>query len=240
MSATEERYSRATRSSHLKMKDNAVGDVDVLTAAGMSDSLGTRLMRLRTEFDGVRRAQMVAQGNHSTASRAADAARRPVIKEKGQEDRKPTLEEMPEALQAARELSKAMHEKAKADALTAHLLILIELKSLFAAKQALGRFAWNYVESRKAEVSVGEVETIVGAVLDAWLDRLCHRCDGRGFTGGYDGPTIRCRTCRESGNRRQGVFSDRLVGQTLAERLLIAMDRKCEEADRQMRVLMRG
>jgi hypothetical protein len=46
-----ERYSRATRSSHLEWKIE-VSDVDYLVAAGMvCESLATRLIRLRSEFD---------------------------------------------------------------------------------------------------------------------------------------------------------------------------------------------
>jgi hypothetical protein len=52
---TEERYSRAARSSHLEMHDERPGDVDTLIAAGLvSESLGTHIWRLMVEFDGVR------------------------------------------------------------------------------------------------------------------------------------------------------------------------------------------
>lgn len=51
---TEERYARATRSSHLEMTE-APGDVDTIIAAGLAqEGLGTYIWRLMVEFDGVR------------------------------------------------------------------------------------------------------------------------------------------------------------------------------------------
>lgn len=52
MGAIAERYARATRSSHLELKVEAC-DLDVLVAAGMSDGLGTDLVRLRSERDSI-------------------------------------------------------------------------------------------------------------------------------------------------------------------------------------------
>jgi hypothetical protein len=55
MSAAES-YSRATRSSNLKLDDLEIGDLDWLIAAGMvRESLATRLIRLRAEFDAISR-----------------------------------------------------------------------------------------------------------------------------------------------------------------------------------------
>ncbi len=51
MSATEERYARAIRSSHLECTDRA-GDIDALIAAGMvRDGIGPDLLRLRADYD---------------------------------------------------------------------------------------------------------------------------------------------------------------------------------------------
>ena len=55
MTATAERYVRATRSSHLRMKEES-GDVDTLVAAGMArESLGVSLLRLRAQYDATAR-----------------------------------------------------------------------------------------------------------------------------------------------------------------------------------------
>lgn len=52
---TQERYTRATRSSHLELDMEHLGDVDTLIAAGLArESLGTHIWRLMSEFDGVR------------------------------------------------------------------------------------------------------------------------------------------------------------------------------------------
>lgn len=48
-----ERYRLATHSSNLSVKPRATGDVDLLIAAGWSDSLGTLLYRLAGEYDTV-------------------------------------------------------------------------------------------------------------------------------------------------------------------------------------------
>ena len=55
MTATAERYARATRSSHLRMTEEP-GDVDTIVAAGMSrENMGTSLLRLQTQYDSTSR-----------------------------------------------------------------------------------------------------------------------------------------------------------------------------------------
>lgn len=50
MTATAEKYARATRSSHLRMTEER-GDVDTLVAAGMArEGLGVSLLRLRAQY----------------------------------------------------------------------------------------------------------------------------------------------------------------------------------------------
>ena len=51
--------------------------------------------------------------------------------------------------------------------------------------------------------------------LSSWLDPICAPCDGRGFTGGYDGPQVICTRCRGSGKRRDNI------GKHDAERRLV-------------------
>lgn len=48
-----ERYRKATTTSNLKVEARRTGDVDLLIAAGWSDSLGIKLYRLAGEFDQV-------------------------------------------------------------------------------------------------------------------------------------------------------------------------------------------
>ena len=55
MTATAERYARATRSSHLRMTEEP-GDADTLAAAGLArESLGVSLLRLRAQYDATSR-----------------------------------------------------------------------------------------------------------------------------------------------------------------------------------------
>lgn len=56
----DERYMRATQSSHLEVSNERTGDVDLLIASGWigADNLGALLFRLRTEFDAVNRVEL--------------------------------------------------------------------------------------------------------------------------------------------------------------------------------------
>lgn len=53
MSGTAEQYGRAIGSNHLELGVEP-GDLDTVIAAGMAEGLGTRLLRLRFEFDAIR------------------------------------------------------------------------------------------------------------------------------------------------------------------------------------------
>lgn len=90
-----------------------------------------------------------------------------------------------------------------ADDLTARVLVLIKLRSLEPAKGAILRFALGQAERRGIDPSDAGLLDLCAKVLDVWLDRKCHHCEGRGFNGGYREPQITCRPCRGSGNRRQ-------------------------------------
>lgn len=152
MSSTEERYARAIHSSHLEVKEEARGDADTLIAAGMAETLGVMLARLRAEWDTI----------HPS-----------------------------ERLQAA-------------DDLTSRVLVLMKLRTLSATKQAIYNFAFKQAERRGIDPKDAALPDLCGKVLDVWLDRKCHHCEGRGFNGGYREPQAHCRPCRGTGNRRQG------------------------------------
>lgn len=66
MSKIEERYARATRSSHLQVTEHP-GDADTLIAAGLSDSLGVMLARLRAEWDTVSKRELAQAADDLTA-----------------------------------------------------------------------------------------------------------------------------------------------------------------------------
>lgn len=69
MTAIEERYARATRSSHLELKrtDEAPGDVDTVIAAGTAEHVGILLTRLRLEWDTVSKRELAQAGTSGTA-----------------------------------------------------------------------------------------------------------------------------------------------------------------------------
>lgn len=130
-----ENYLRAAKSSHLEWRPT-LGDIDRVTAAGLvPESLATRLMRLRADFDAL---------SSTTESR----------------------------------------------------VMLRLLRGFHPANEALLSFALEYGKKPPERV-----EEIVAKVLDIFLDSNCPMCDGRGFTGNYGTPQIRCAACRESGKR---------------------------------------
>ena len=147
MTATAERYARATRSSHLRMTEEP-GDADTLVAAGLAhESLGVSLLRLRAQYDATSR----TPANNT---------------------------------------------------LTEHLLILMQLPGLAATSEQLCDYAIRQAERRNIIELPQDMRRIVGLVLDAFLDPMCHPCGGRGFTGEFGSPMLRCAVCRESGKRR--------------------------------------
>lgn len=174
----EEKYARAIRSSHLQVKEQP-GDADTIIAAGMADSLGTLLARLRAEWD-------------STSRK--------------------------ERQQAATDL-------------TARVLVLMNLRSLRPAKQAVLNFARVKSAFLGLGVTSEQLAPVVGKVIDAWLDQLCEPCSGRGSSGGYGRPKIICTACGGSTRKRNnGTLSDNQDLHQFGLWLLNAMDVKCNGA----------
>lgn len=122
-----ERYSRALESHHLEVKEGR-GDVDLLVAAGwVHDGLGTKLYRLRSEWDAVRGEHRLAEAAAQVADKKHTVRVRAVARMAEGDDRA-------EALQYARDQIAA----AERAALTARALIMVHLKTLHAATVALG------------------------------------------------------------------------------------------------------
>lgn len=89
---------------------------------------------------------------------------------------------------------------------TGALLILMHLKTLNSTRDALRNFALEMATKRRFMLTDKVVGALAWRCLIAWLDPNCHRCAGRGFTGGYDGrmQTI-CRPCKGSGKVIQSI-----------------------------------
>lgn len=184
MSKTEERYSRATRSSHLEMRrtDEAPGDVDTIIAAGLAETMGVLFTRLRGEWDTV----------------------------------------------SAHEIKHA------GDSLTARVLILMNLRSLGPAKQALFEFALRQAPHKACDSTPEALGKLVGQVLDVWLDKLCHHCDGRGFNGGYGSPRLMCGKCGGTGSMRNAKLGANAGEHAFGLWLLNVLDSRASTAMRQV------
>lgn len=92
------------------------------------------------------------------------------------------------------------------------VLVLSRLKSLPAAKAAIGEMAVVQATKRRFMRPDADALILAGRVIDVFLDPLCGHCDGRGFTGGGrhedSGPQMLCRPCGGSGKRRNTIGRD--------------------------------
>ena len=88
--------------------------------------------------------------------------------------------------------------RGKTDAANARWLACMKMPSLKAGKAA----ALEMATSRTWGLAPAVIVELSWQALSAWLDPTCAPCDGRGFTGGYDGPQILCTHCRGTGSRR--------------------------------------
>jgi hypothetical protein len=129
---TEERYSRAITSSHLRASDAAC-DVDLLITVGaMRDELGPLLYRLRVELDVVRGDELLVQ-QHRRELQAA-------IKFSTAQMRREVKYGPPRAA-ADLDVLQQREQQLQEEAGMAYAKALLQLRSLPAARDALGRWA---------------------------------------------------------------------------------------------------
>ena len=127
--------------------------------------------------------------------------------------------------------------KTAANDLTAMVLILMNLKTLKPAKEALGHYAVGMATRERIMLTDKEVKAITGRALSSWLDPNCHKCEGRGMNGGYDGVIQSiCRACHGSGKSRSGVGGT-VQERQFAAKLMSMMDAKVDRADTMLRKL---
>ena len=213
-----ERYIRATRSSHLKIEPEP-GDVDVVIAAGMADSLGTLLLRCRQEWDASRGALELAEDNLDRGLELANIEASSVLDG-------PTRAEL-------------LRRNVEEDALRSRALILLSMTSLAPAKEALKRHAVARATRRSMTLSLFEIARCVGSALDIWLDQRCNACEGRGKNGRYGTPQIICAVCRGSKVRRRVFPSKTNDEHVLGEWLIAEADRLVANAEARMQRLLR-
>lgn len=205
-----ENYARACETSHLELNPNERGAVDYIIAAGwVQDGLGVLLFRLRAEFDSIRADQRHAEANLAFAQALASRI-------KGEE---------------ARQYAQEVAEHA---ALTERALILIHLKSLAPAKQALGRFASILATREKYMKPDSAVMVIAGRALDWWLDPLCGTCNGTGAVGAFGEVRSICTSCHGSKLRQVRLAPDE-AGHQFGKGLMNRMDSKCDFVAGKMR-----
>lgn len=119
---------------------------------------------------------------------------------------------------------------------TAMLLALLQLKSLTAAKNAVGAYAIQEAARRNPALnkSPADILMMVPAILLEWINPNCIPCDGRGMLGGYGAPLKVCPACKGRQKIRFKVevsnqdyeFTQYMIGQ---------LQRKTEEVARKMR-----
>lgn len=219
MSTVEERYNRATRSSHLELRrtDEAQGAADTLIAAGLAETMGILMTRLRGEWDAAAGEVSKTQRN----ARQLQEARAAQIKRAQQPGAKP--------FDVA-----AFDRAAAAELLTARALIMMNLRSLEPAKQSLYLFAHRQAPHKGCNAKDNDLAALVGQVLDVWLDRLCHACDGRGFTGGSGKARVMCPKCGGTGSRRNSKLGANAAEHAFGLWLLNVLDSRCSGSMRQI------
>lgn len=259
MSKVEEKYHRAAQSSHLELKrtDESPGDVDTIIAAGLAETMGILLTRLRGEWDAAGRS--VDQYKRAQAEwmrLARDAAARAKQSAESAEKAKKALATAKEpdryalhnaieahGIEAKRQQGEAERftKEATREHSTAKWEILSGLRSLEPAKQSLFLFAHRQAPHKACNSDEKALADLVSRVLDVWLDRVCHECQGRGFSGGYGSARIMCRSPRLGGcggsgsrSRRLGKLSEDPAEQVFGLFLLNVMDSRVNGSMKQV------
>jgi hypothetical protein len=223
----DERYAAATNSSDLRVTDGK-GDADLLIAAAwVPDSFGTLLLRLTSEYDAVKGEHGIAVAEFDRMERVAC-----LLEQTGKEG----SEERKKGIKMAEEL----REMAVAQALSARLFTLMHLKSLRETKQALFSIAVSRVRRLKLDFDDSTTASLVGNALDVYLDRTCHKCQGRGSRGGYGSPVVICRHCNGSGKRLAGSKRWEQERRDFVASMLSEMDRSVARAVSSVAQAIRG
>jgi hypothetical protein len=215
-SAIAERYSTAIETSSLQLHHDGSGQVAVIYAAGcarrskdgpqsqsgMRNNLGALLLRLHSEFDGVRERVAHARVRVSDLKFGATLLRRAAKPHRGKPEPASQL-----AADKLERLAKSVDKEADAYAASELALALMHLKSLREVREALGRYAVIEATKRRVMLDDETVLKLAGAVLEVHLTPQCHPCEGRGMVGViYKGEAQSvCRSCNGSGKRRPQI-----------------------------------
>lgn len=241
-----ERYATAMDSAHLEVLPTACS-VDFLIAAGWCpETLGTRLHRLRAEWDAVRGDHRQARHNAGVSVEQARAISRLAAETEaraaGEMDEAKAERILGDAKQS-RAAAKTVNDDAGRAALIARALMMVHLTSLHETREALHSYAITLATRTRLMVPDVVVHRITGRALELWIDPICPHCDGRGFTGGFRLPVAWCIECDATGNRGNGrralVLDAQPDGIRFARRLLVDMDRKADNVARSIHYFTR-
>lgn len=198
-----ESYGLATHTSNLRVQEKRT-DADMIMAAGMvagpagGHDLGVLLLRLHSEFDSAKAALMRVDQEMPRYMRAAAAL------DKRADAWKPG---MPSDSATLRADADHLRSVARRRAVSESMLVLMELKTVRPARQALYAYTQSLAEAQRFREPPDVLERLANKVLDVLLDPTCHTCSGTGSEGsGYANETMRtCGTCGGSGHRRDSV-----------------------------------
>lgn len=156
----EEAYSSAVSTSNLKVGgEDHVGDCDKIMAAGMSKhTLGTALLRLHSEYDGVEHPRL------AIAAQFWDAAKRDLINEAKKSGQDHPTE---------KQVSQLAHERAHAYNLHETGLLLQKLKTLPEVRTML--------VTRAISMGIVGADEKTARVIRWWLNQACQACGGTKF-----------------------------------------------------------
>ena len=219
-----ERYAGAIGASNLRVHPHKAGSVDLILAAAMHKSgLNTKLARTGAEFDTVR--GELERAGHIASAQERKAVRLAKVSFKGT-----AANGYRDAIDGP-SLAHAIREQAIAEAVSARCLIMMQLRTLQPTKDALGAYAILAATKRRFMAPNEVVLKITGKVIEAWLDPLCHECDGTGYVAsGYRGQvTKECRPCKGSGQSRSANAGRGSDEQRFAASLLADIQRCIED-----------
>lgn len=129
-------------------------------------------------------------------------------------------------------------EAPEAGAINHRFVAVLKLHSLKAGKAAAGEMAETVCRRERLVFAVDALPGLVWQAISVWLDPTCGHCAGRGKSGGYDGPALRCTHCRGVGRRNGNTGKsddERLFIDALAMELAAEMGRFFGRADARLR-----
>lgn len=226
----EERYSRAITTSHLEAGDGA-SDLDLVIAAGwLRNDLGPLLYRLRVELDIARGDPMLVDQRRRELQQAIKLSQAQLQRE---------MKRGPSRAAADLEVLLLRQQQLHDEECAAYAKALLQLRSLPAARDALGRWAVIEATKRRFMKPDGVVLVLAGRVLRAFLEPRCQSCHGLGTKGGNGKPAHVCRCCGGTGRAQEAL------GQDDAERnfcvfMLAEMERSFSFVEATMRRYLRN